>query len=215
MAGRSSSYASSERSSKLSSWPRRLVSWSMPGCRHGRAATAAAAKSEGSRLPAIMITGQGDVPMAARSRGPGGLRISSEKPVGRGETVRQHRARFGTQPGIRPSCRVLREAAANAPRRSDPRAQRQIMELCARRSPQQEHCRRPRNQPAHGRESSRRRHERDRLALAFGADPLGARRGRVPRRNLSADRQRDANWLRHSSRDRVSDPRSQAPKTLM
>ena len=46
----------------------------------------------------------------------------------------------------------------------------------AGRSPQQEHCRRPRNQPAHGRKSSRRRHEEDRLALAFGADPLGARR---------------------------------------
>src|SRR5271167_2014269 len=33
-----------------------------------------------------------------------------------------------------------------------------------------------RHQPAHGGEPSRRRHEEDRLALAFGADPLGARR---------------------------------------
>jgi hypothetical protein len=33
-----------------------------------------------------------------------------------------------------------------------------------------------RHQPAHGREPSRRRHEENRLAFAFGADPLGPRR---------------------------------------
>jgi hypothetical protein len=46
----------------------------------------------------------------------------------------------------------------------------------ARRPSQQEHCRRPRHQPAHCREPSRRCHEENRLALAVGADPISARR---------------------------------------
>ena len=147
-------------------------------------------KSEGTRLPAIMITGQGDVPMAVEAMQAGAADFI-EKPVGRGElfasiehALEQHRG-FGQVVGSA-------GGGSDAPRRSD-RAPAPDHGAGAGRSPQQEHCRRPRNQPAHGRESSRRRHEEDRLALAFGADPLGARRrpGR-PRRNLSADRQRGA-----------------------
>ena len=130
-------------------------------------------KSEGTRLPAIMITGQGDVPMAVEAMQAGAADFI-EKPVGRGElfasierALEQHRG-FGQVVGSA-------GGGSDAPRRSD-RAPAPDHGAGAGRSPQQEHCRRPRNQPAHGRESSRRRHEEDRLALAFGADPLGARR---------------------------------------
>ena len=64
----------------------------------------------------------------------------------------------------------------------------------ARRPPQQEHCRRPRHQPAYDREPSRGGHEEDRLALSFGADSLGARRRprhRVAISPLTEKRRRD------------------------
>jgi two-component system CheB/CheR fusion protein len=83
-------------------------------------------KSEGSRLPAIMITGQGDVPMAVEAMQAGAADFI-EKPVGRGELFASiERALEHTGDSAKLS--ALREAAATRLAGLTAR-QRQIMEL--------------------------------------------------------------------------------------
>ena len=168
-------YASSEAFlDGLSSRQRRLPPGRCPDARHERARSCCSgsrARVAGCR--AIMITGQGDVPMAVEAMRAGAADFI-EKPIGRDELFAsiehalEHIRGFGQVVGSA-------GGGGDAPRRSD-RAPAPDHGAGARRPSQQEHCRRPRHQPAHGREPSRRRHEEDRLALAFGADPLGARR---------------------------------------
>ena len=83
-------------------------------------------KSEGTRLPAIMITGQGDVPMAVEAMQAGAADFI-EKPIGRGELFASiERALESTGDSAKLS--ALREAAATRLAGLTAR-QRQIMEL--------------------------------------------------------------------------------------
>ncbi|HXA22680.1 MAG TPA: response regulator, partial [Acetobacteraceae bacterium] len=83
-------------------------------------------KSEGTRMPAIMITGQGDVPMAVEAMRAGAADFI-EKPVGRGELFASiERALEHTGDSAKLS--ALREAAATRLGGLTAR-QRQIMEL--------------------------------------------------------------------------------------
>ena len=83
-------------------------------------------KSEGNRLPAIMITGQGDVPMAVEAMKAGAADFI-EKPIGRGELFAGiERALEYTRDSAKLS--VRREAAATRLAGLTAR-QRQIMEL--------------------------------------------------------------------------------------
>ncbi len=83
-------------------------------------------KSEGTRLPAIMITGQGDVPMAVEAMHAGAADFI-EKPIGRGELFASiERALEST--GASAKLSALREAAATRLAGLTAR-QRQIMEL--------------------------------------------------------------------------------------
>ncbi len=125
----------------------------------------------GDRLPAIMITGNGDVPMAVQAMKAGASDFI-EKPIGRAELL------AGVERALEQSrdttkLSAWREEAAARVAGLTPR-QRQIMDTGARRPPQQEHRRRPRHQPAHGREPSRLDHEEDGREIAAGAGPAGA-----------------------------------------
>ena len=140
-------------------------------------------KSEGSRLPAIMITGQGDVPMAVEAMRAGAADFI-EKPIRRDELFASIEHALEHIRGSE-KLSVRQEAAASAPRRPD-HAPAPDHGAGARRPSQQEYCRRPRHQPAHGRKPSRRGHEEDRLALTFGADPPGACRRPGHRTAISA-----------------------------
>ena len=83
-------------------------------------------KREGNRLPAIMITGQGDVPMAVEAMQAGAADFI-EKPIGRGELFASiERALESTGDSAKLS--ALREAAATRLAGLTAR-QRQIMEL--------------------------------------------------------------------------------------
>jgi len=83
-------------------------------------------KSERTRLPAIMITGQGDVPMAVEAMQAGAVDFI-EKPIGRGELFASiERALESTEDSAKLS--ALRETAATRLAGLTAR-QRQIMEL--------------------------------------------------------------------------------------
>ena len=127
MAGRSSSTPVPRRSSTAYRPGREgclLVDARMPGM--GGLALLQRLKSEGTRLPAIMITGQGDVPMAVEAMKAGAADFI-EKPIGRDELFASiERALEHIRDSAKLS--VRREAAATRLAGLTAR-QRQIMEL--------------------------------------------------------------------------------------
>ncbi|MEI9924325.1 MAG: response regulator [Bradyrhizobium sp.] len=91
-------------------------------------------------LPAIMITGDSDVPMAVRAMKAGAWDFI-EKPIGHRETSRKRRECARDSRGIPASCWHLSRSAAGAIAGLTPR-QRQIMELVLAGHPQQKYlCR--------------------------------------------------------------------------
>ena len=127
MAGRSSSTPVPRRSSRPIVLAAKAASWSMPGCPAWAGwQLLQRLKSEGTRLPAIMITGQGDVPMAVEAMKAGAADFI-EKPIGRDELFASiERALEHTGDSAKLS--ALREAAATRLAGLTAR-QRQIMEL--------------------------------------------------------------------------------------
>ena len=179
-----------------------LLDARMPGM--GGLALLQQLKREKTRLPAIMITGQGDVPMAVEAMKAGAVDFI-EKPIRRDELL------AGIEHALEQAQDFDRAFGAaggggDAPRRPD-RTPAPDHGAGAGRPSQQEYCRRPRHQPAHGRKPSRRSHEEDRLALAVGADPLGSRRRS---RHRAA-----ASWLTESAPPRVDVLASNPVSTLL
>ena len=129
-------------------------------------------KAEGHQLPAIVITGNGAVPMAVQAMKAGAVDFI-EKPVGHRRAARQRQARARSDAGHRNAVCIAGDGRdtrcqpdhASAP---DPGPR-------PRRPSKQEHRRRSRHQPAHGRQPSCGHHEEDRLEVPSGADPHGAR----------------------------------------
>ena len=131
-------------------------------------------RNDGHSLPAIMITGNADVPMAVRAMKSGALDFI-EKPIGREELIA----------GIERALELSRElgkvtgiarVSVSSPRGSYDQTTRSDGKG-ARRPAEQEHCRRSRHQPAHRREPSRRHHEENRIEVAARAGQVGALSG--------------------------------------
>ena len=130
-------------------------------------------RDAGHRLPAIMITGNSDVPMAVQAMKAGASDFI-EKPIGRGELLASvERALEQSRDSSKLS--AWREAAAKHVAGLTPR-QRQIMELVLAGHPSKNIAADLRHQPTHRREPSRLDHEEDGLEVASGVGPTGARR---------------------------------------
>ncbi len=124
----------------------------------------------GDLLPAIMITGNSDVPMAVEAMKAGASDFI-EKPIG-GTELLASVAQALEQSRDAEQGAAWRESAASHIAGLTPR-QRQIMDLVLAGHPEQEHRRRPRHQPAHGRKPPRPDHEKDRLEVAAGTGAAG------------------------------------------
>ena len=138
---------------------------------------------DGHRLPAIMITGNADVPMAVQAMKAGALDFI-EKPIGREELVAGIERALELSQGFQQIGEVA-GIGGGSPRGSHGPTTRSDGEG-ARRPAEQEHRGRSQHQPAHGRKPPRLDHEENRIEVAaragaFGASRVGRRRGAVDR----------------------------------
>ena len=119
---------------------RRVPPCRCPDARHGRARIVAAnSKSGGSHLPAIMITGQGDVPMAVEAMNAGAVDFI-EKPIRRDELTASIERALEHTPGFGQAVGLAGRGSVTA-RRPD-RAAASDHGTGARRSSEQKHRRR-------------------------------------------------------------------------
>ena len=138
---------------------------------------------DGHRLPAIMITGNADVPMAVEAMKAGALDFI-EKPIGREELIAGIERALELSQDSGKLAEVAR-IGGGSPRGSHAATTRRDGKG-ARRPAQQEHRGRSRHQPAHGREPPRLDHEENRVEVAARAGPIGA--SRVGRSRGAVDR---------------------------
>ena len=122
-------------------------------------------------LPTIMITGNGDVPMAVKAMKAGALDFI-EKPIGREELIASIDRALELS---HDSSKLMewRGIRSDSPRGSHAATARGDGKG-ARRPPEQEHCCRSRHQSAHGREPPRLHHEKNRVEVAARVGQIGA-----------------------------------------
>lgn len=141
----------------------------------------------GHRLPAIMITGNGDVPMAVQAIKAGATDFI-EKPVGRDELLTSVWRALEQSRDTTKAFVWHQDAAKNLARLTPPTSDHGHG---PGRPPQQEHRRRPGHQPAHRRKPPCRHHAQDRQQIVAGPGPTGPGRNRRLIANV--------NWLRKNS----------------
>ena len=129
---------------------------------------------DGQRLPSIMITGDSDVPMAVEAMKAGALDFI-EKPIGREELIASIERALELSQDFEQVAGMA--GVGGDPSRWSHRSAARGDGAGARRRAQQEHRRRPRYQPTHGREPPRLDHEANGIEVPSGAGATGADRG--------------------------------------
>ncbi len=130
-------------------------------------------KQQGSKIPAVMMTGQADVGMAVDAMKAGALDFI-EKPVSREELLASVARAFDQAHDS--SKLVAWREAASAQIEGLTGRQKQIMDMVLGGRPEQEYRRRSRHQPAHGGKPPRRNHETHRREITAGTGAAGGRR---------------------------------------
>ena len=130
-------------------------------------------RDRGDRLPAIMITGNSDVPMAVQAMKAGAMDFI-EKPIGRDELLASIERAARTVAGFEQATRLARRCGE--PHRGPYHPTAPDHGDGPRRPPEQEYRCGSRHQPAHRREPSRSDHEEDGREVPSGARATGAHR---------------------------------------